>query len=158
ELAPLFQHSAVELYPRLHRPATFIEHALSNLRSSVLIGAALVAAVLLAFLGHLRAALISIAAIPLSLLIAVLVLSQAGITLTTMALGGIAIAIGEVVDDAIIDVENITRRLRENARSGSTLPAFRVVLQAALDVRRPVVYATSIVAVALVPLLTLQGL
>jgi CzcA family heavy metal efflux pump len=158
ELRPLLDQNGVELFARLHRPATFIEHALGNLRSSALVGAALVTAVLFLFLGHLRTTLISVAAIPLSLLIAVLVLERFGVALNTMTLGGIAIAIGEVVDDAIIGVENIARRLRENRRRADPLPAHRVVHAAALEVRGPVVYATFVVALVFAPLLTLSGL
>ena len=158
ELRPVLDQNGVELFARLHRPATFIEHALQNLRSSVLFGAALVVAVLFVFLGRLRTTLISVAAIPLSLLSAVLVLERLGIALNTMTLGGIAIAIGEVVDDAIIGVENIARRLRENRRRAEPLPALRVVHDAAVEVRGPVVYATLVVALVFVPLLTLSGL
>ena len=157
ELRPVLDQNGVELFARLHRPATFIEHALQNLRSSVLFGAALVVAVLFVFLGRLRTTLISVAAIPLSLLSAVLVLERLGIALNTMTLGGIAIAIGEVVDDAIIGVENIARRLRENRRRAEPLPALRVVHDAAVEVRGPVVYATLVVALVFVPLLTLSG-
>lgn len=158
ELAPLLAERSVELFPRLHRPATFIDHALRNLRFSLLLGAALVIAVLFLFLGHLRTTLISITAIPLSLLGAVLVLERFGITLNTMTLGGLAIALGEVVDDAIIDVENIVRRLRENRRLDEPRPAHRVVLDASLEVRAAVVYATLVVALVFLPLLTLSGL
>src|SRR5262249_50602104 len=158
ELRPLFEAKGVAVYPRLHRPASFIERALANLRTSVLLGAALVLAVLFVFLGHLRSTLISVAAIPLSLLGAVLVLEQFGVTLNTMTLGGIAIAIGEVLDDAIIGVENIARRLRENALRAEPEPAYQVVRAAALEVRGPVVYATWVVALVFAPLLTLSGL
>ncbi|MEZ4332238.1 MAG: efflux RND transporter permease subunit [Myxococcota bacterium] len=158
ELAPVFAAQQVVLYPRLHRPARFIESALANLRFSLVLGGLLVAAVLVPMLGRLRPTLISIVAIPLSLLGAVFVLERLGITLNTMTLGGLAIAIGEVVDDAIIDVENIVRRLRENARARAPRPAHRVVLDASIEVRGAVVYATWIVALVFVPLLTLSGL
>jgi CzcA family heavy metal efflux pump len=158
ELRPILDQNGVDLFARLHRPASFIEHALRNLRTSVLLGGALVVAVLLPFLGNLRTTLISLAAIPLSLLGAVVVLERFGIALDTMTLGGIAIAIGEVVDDAIIGIENIVRRLRENQLRAEPLSAHRVVHAAVIEVRGPVVYATFVVALVFVPLLTLSGL
>ena len=158
ELAPVFSAKAVVLYPRLHRPASFIESALANLRFSLVLGGLLVAVVLVPMLGRLRLTLISVVAIPLSLLGAVCVLERLGITLNTMTLGGLAIAIGEVVDDAIIDVENIARRLRENAVRTVPRPAHRVVLEASVEVRGAVVYATLIVVLVFLPLLTLSGL
>jgi CzcA family heavy metal efflux pump len=158
ELEPLFEREGVKLYPRLHRPATFIEAALGNLEHSLLLGAALVAAVLFLFLGHFRAALISVTAIPLSLLSAVIALGALGVTVNTLTLGGLAIAIGEVVDDAVIDVENIVRRLRTNRTRAHPRPAFDVVLEASIEVRGAIVYATGVVVLVFVPLLTLTGL
>jgi Cu/Ag efflux pump CusA len=117
-----------------------------------------VALVLFAFLLDLRTALISLVAIPLSLGAALFVLQSAGGTLNTITLGGLAIALGEVVDDAIIDVENILRRLRANAAAGSPRSAFDVVLAASLEVRSAVVHATLVVALAFVPVLSLSGL
>src|SRR5204862_3935765 len=107
---------------------------------------------------HVRMALISLTAIPLSLLAAIIVLSLFGITLNTITLGGLAIAIGAVVDDAIIDVENIFRRLRENQSSATPRSAFQVVLAASLEVRSAVVYATFVVALVFLPVLALTGL
>ena len=158
ELRPQLERDGVTLHPALHRPASFVESAIGNLRRSLLIGAILVAFVLLAFLQDARAAFVSLTAIPLSLLAAVVVLTRFGITLNTMSLGGLAIAIGEVVDDAIIDVENIVRRLRENRRSGAPRSALAVALAASLEVRRAVVFATLAVALVFVPLLGLGGL
>ncbi|MEQ1893177.1 MAG: efflux RND transporter permease subunit [Planctomycetota bacterium] len=158
ELKPLLDQRGIELYPRLHRPATFIEHALGNLRSSLLLGALLVTVVLVLFLYDLRTAALSLLAIPLSLGTAVFVLEQLGGTLNTITLGGLAIALGEVVDDAIIDVENIVRRLRENVRRASPLPALEVVLAASLEVRSAVVHATFVVGLAFLPVLALSGL
>jgi CzcA family heavy metal efflux pump len=158
ELAPVLQHEGITLLPRLHRPADFIEASLANIRLSLLIGAALVVVVLLLFLRDLRTAVISLSAIPLSLLAAVIVLERLGITLNTMSLGGLAIALGEVVDDAIIDVENIVRRLRENRARPEPRGAFGVVLDASLEVRGAVVYATLSVMLVFIPLLTLSGL
>ena len=110
------------------------------------------------FLGHLRAAFISITAIPLSLLTAIVLMDKLGYTLNTITLGGLAIAIGEVVDDAIIDVENIFRRLRENEALAEPRQVFPVVLDASLEVRSAVVYATFIVALVFLPVLTMTGL
>lgn len=158
ELKPLFAEKGIEVYPRLHRPATFIETALGNVRHSLLLGGALVALVLVLFLLDLRTAFISFVTIPLSLLGAIAVLDAFGVSINTMTLGGFAVAIGVVVDDAIIDVENILRRLRENAATGTPRPLLDVVLDASLEVRSAVVYATFIVAVVFLPVLTMSGL
>ena len=171
EMQPVFEKEGITLLPRLHRPATFIEAALTNMEHSLALGGILVAVVLFLLLGSVRTACISLAAIPLSLLTAVIVLEKLGITINTITLGGLAIALGEVVDDSIIDVENIFRRLREyqarkaqgtaGAPSGqSSVPGtiFGVVLEASLEVRSAVVYATFIVALIFLPVLTLTGL
>jgi len=156
-LAPALAAQQVTLYPALFRPANFIDTAIIHLRDALLIGAALVLLVLFLFLRNARAALISAVAIPLSLLVAVVVLERLGFGINTMTLGGLAIAIGEVVDDAIIDVENIVRRLRLNRQSAAPLAAPRVVLAASLEVRGAVIYATFIVVLVFVPVLTLTG-
>lgn len=158
DLKPVFEREGIKLYPALHRPATFIEVSLANISHSLLLGAGLVAVVLLLFLGNLRTAFISLTAIPLSLLAAITVLDRLGVTLNTITLGGLAIALGEVVDDSIIDVENILRRLRENRGRAQPQPAFQVILGASLEVRKAVVYATFIVALVFLPVLTLSGL
>ncbi|MHB0972971.1 MAG: efflux RND transporter permease subunit [Thiobacillus sp.] len=157
QLQPALAAEGVTLNPDLFRPANFIETAISHLRTALLIGAALVLIVLFLFLFNARAAVISATAIPLSLLTAVIVLNHFGIGLNTMTLGGLAIAIGEVVDDAIVDVENIFRRLRENRLLAAPLNAAQVVLNASLEVRGAVIYATFIVALVFVPVLTLSG-
>lgn len=158
KLQPMFEAEKIKAYPRMHRPATFIETSLAHVSVSLYIGAAMVVVVLTLFLFNLRTALISILAIPLSLMAAIIVLDWWGLTLNTITLGGLAIAIGEVVDDAIIDVENIFRRLRENCASGKRRSATSVVLDASLEVRSAVVYATFIVVLVFVPVLTLSGL
>jgi CzcA family heavy metal efflux pump len=169
DLDPLFKSKGITLYGRLHRPATFIEVALENIQHSLVLGGILVAVVLFVMLGSSRTAFISLTAIPLSLLTAVIVLQKFGVSLNTITLGGLAIALGEVVDDSIIDVENIFRRLREfQARrtAGETGAAakltmretFGIVLDASLEVRGAVVYATFIVALIFLPVLTLTGL
>jgi CzcA family heavy metal efflux pump len=162
EMKPVFEKEGITIYSRLHRPATFIEAALKNMRHSLVLGGILVAIVLFLLIGSIRTACISLAAIPLSLLAAVIVLDRFGITLNTITLGGLAIALGEVVDDSIIDVENIFRRLREHqaapATAGARRSVFQVVLDASLEVRRAVVYATFIVALIFIPVLTMTGL
>jgi CzcA family heavy metal efflux pump len=157
DLRPALQAEGVTLHPDLFRPADFVLVATRNVRSALLLGGALVVAVLFLFLFDLRTAAISCLAIPLSLLTAVLVLGALGMSLNTMTLGGLAIAIGEVVDDAVIDVENIVRRLRENGRHAVPRPAGRVVFEASLEVRGAVVYATLAVILVFVPILTLGG-
>ncbi len=158
ELKPVFASKGIKVFPALHRPATFIETALGHVQDSLLIGGALVGIVLILFLFDLRIAFISFISIPLSLLTAVLILDWFGVSLNTMTLGGFAVAIGVVVDDAIIDIENILRRLRENAVLPVPRPLWRVVLDASLEVNNSVVYATFIVAVVFLPVLTMSGL
>jgi CzcA family heavy metal efflux pump len=157
-LRPLLEAQRVTLHPALFRPASFVETATRGVRSALLVGGALVVIVLFLFLYDFRVAAISCTAIPLSLLAAVVVLDGLGHTLNTMTLGGLAIAIGEVVDDAVIDVENVLRRLRENRQRDDPRPAARVVLDASLEVRSPVVYATLAVILVFFPVLTLSGI
>lgn len=142
----------------IFRPATFIEMSLQNLNKALLIGCILVIIVLFFFLNDWRTALISVLAIPLSLLIAMIILHYRGGTIDTMVLAGLVIALGEVVDDAIIDVENIVRRLKQNALLPQPLPAIQVVFQASMEVRSAVVYGSLIVALVLMPVFFLPGL
>ena len=157
DLRPALQEDGADLHPALFRQANFITVATRNLGVSLAIGAVLVTAVLLLFLFDLRSAAICCSAIPLSLLAAVVVLQQSGITLNTMTLGGLAIALGEVADDAVIGVENIARRLRENKRRDFPRPAVRVVFDATFEVRSAVVYATFAVILVFLPVVTLSG-
>ena len=157
ELAPEFKAQQIDFYPSLFRPANFIETAIDGVKTDILVGSVLVIAVLFLFLFNVRTAFISATAIPLSLLTATIVLSYFGMGLNIMVLGGLAIALGEVVDDAIIDTENIFRRLRENRLLAQPLPAYQVVYQASMEVRSSVVYATIIVVMVFLPLLTLSG-
>jgi CzcA family heavy metal efflux pump len=154
-LRPAMPH--VEISTRIFRPASFIELALANLRTAMLIGCGLVAAIVIAFLFEWRTAVISLTAIPLSIIGAVAVLTEFGATINTMVLAGLAIAVGEVVDDAIIDVENIVRRLRLNRQLERPRPAFAVVLDASLEVRSAVVFATFIVGFVCLPILFMGG-
>ena len=158
EMKPVFAAEGIQYVPHLHRPATFIEIAIHNIKNSLLLGAVLVGVVLFVFLLDWRTALICFAAIPLSLLTAVIILDHFGVTLNTMTLGGLAAVIGVVVDDAIITVENILRRLRENLTLAPPRRLFDVVLEATLEVRSAVVYATFVVALVFLPVLTMSGL
>ena len=148
----------IEMDTTIFRPATFVETAIGNLTSSLLLGSLLVVLILALFLFEWRSALISLITIPLSLMAAMLVLAWRGSTLNTMILAGLVIAIGAVVDDAIVDVENIVRRLRLERASGSGRSAASVILAASLEVRGAVVYASLIEAAALFPIFFLEGL
>lgn len=142
----------------IFRPATFIEMSLHNLNHALIWGCVLVAIILMFFLMEWRVALISLTAIPLSLMTAAIVLHLRGLTLNTMIIAGLAIALGEVVDDAIIDVENVLRRLKINREKGNTVPAWKVILEASLEVRSAVVYATIIVILVFIPIFFLDGI
>lgn len=154
-IAVALAKQGVQYHPGLLRPASFIESAIEKLRNSLLIGAALVVALLLVSLRDWRGALISFSAIPLTLLATVWILHALGLSLNTMTLGGLVVALGVVVDDAVIDVENILRRRRDSDTALSTRELFTL---ASLEVRRPVFYATAAVAVAFLPILMMTGL
>jgi CzcA family heavy metal efflux pump len=151
DLEPALKSRGITLYGGLHRPANFIERALGDLKESLVIAAVLILAVLYLFLRDFRAALIAFTAIPLSLLAAVAVLDRMGLTLNTMTLGGFAVALGVLVDDAIIGIENILRRLRENRLLPEPKPRLEVVKEASLEVRGPVIYATAVVIAVFLP-------
>ena len=157
-LRPGLKPQGIDLDATLFRPASFVSIAVSGVRDALLLGGVFVVVVLFLFLFDIRTAAISSIAIPLSLLSAVIVLNALGFSLNTMTLGGLAIAIGEVVDDAVIDVENIVRRLRENQQAAYPRTPARVVLEASLEVRSAVVYATFTVLLVFVPVLTLPGI
>ncbi|MCJ2013545.1 efflux RND transporter permease subunit [Methylobacterium sp. J-076] len=156
ELRPALEREGVSLRPDLFRPADFVGVATGNVLQALAIGGVLVVIVLLVFLADWRTALISAAAIPLSLIAAALVLQAWGESLNTMTLGGLALAIGEVVDDAVIGVENVTRRLRGAGRTNPGRRA-RLVLDAILEVRSSVAYATLAVLLMFLPVLALTG-
>lgn len=158
ELRPGLEADGVKLHADIFRPANFIDAATENVLTALLIGGALVVVVLFLFLFDWRTSIISCTAIPLSLIAAVLALQWIGETLNTMTLGGLAIAIGEVVDDAVIGVENVVRRLRENRRATVPRPEPRVVLDAFLEVRTAVAYATFAVLLVFFPVLALSGI
>ncbi len=151
--------AGVVLHRHVLRQSDFIERAIDNVIEALRDGAFLVVLVVLPFLVSLRATLITALAIPLSLVVTVLALGAIGGGLDTMTLGGMAIAVGAVVDDAIIDVENVVRRLRENHRRPveRRLPALSVVLEASREVRASIVFATVVIALVFVPLFFLSG-
>jgi CzcA family heavy metal efflux pump len=157
ELRPQLEASDIELHASLFRPADFILTSTEHLRNTLMVGGALVIVVLFLFLFNVRTAFISVTAIPLSLLAAVIVLFHFGVPLNIMTLGGLAIALGEVVDDAVIDVENIYRRLRENRHLADPQSPIQVVIDASTEVRGSVTYATFAVAAIFLPVLTLTG-
>jgi CzcA family heavy metal efflux pump len=150
-LKPALAAQGISIYPGLQRPANFVERALGTLRQSLLIAGVLIFVVLYLFLRDIRAALIAFTAIPLSLLAALAVLDRMGLTLNTMTLGGFAVALGVLVDDAIIGIENILRRLRENRLLAQPEPRLAVIREASLEVRGPVIYATLVVIAVFLP-------
>jgi CzcA family heavy metal efflux pump len=147
----------INIDPSIFRPADFIQVAIDNLGKALIIGCVLVMVVIAAFLFEWRTALISLVAIPLSLVTGALVLHLAGATINTMILAGFVIAIGVVVDDAIIDVENIVRRLRQNRLAGSSKSTARIILEGSLEVRQAIIHATLIDAVTLIPVFFIGG-
>ena len=140
------------------RQATFIETSIRNVKQVLIEAAIVVAVILFVFLLNARATLISLTAIPISILITILVFYAFGLTINTMTLGGLAIAIGELVDDAVVDVENILRRLRENRDLATPRPVLTVIADASQEVRSSIVYATAIVVLVFVPLFALPGI
>lgn len=148
----------IEIDSEIFRPATYIESSIDNLTKSLLIACVLVVLVLFVFLWEWRVALISSFAIPLSLVAAGTVLYLRGAVINTMVLAGFVIALGAVVDDAIIDIENIVRRLRQHRKEGRSTSTARVILDASLEVRSAIIYATLIEVMALVPVFFMEGL
>lgn len=140
------------------RQASFIETSIQNVKSVLVEAAVVVAFILLLFLMNWRATFISLTAIPMSIFITILVFHAFGLSINTMTLGGIAIAIGELVDDAVVGVENVLRRLRLNAENPVPRPKFAVVLDASHEVRSSIVYATAIIVLVFVPLFAMTGL
>jgi CzcA family heavy metal efflux pump len=148
----------VEIDSTIFRPATFIELSLHNLNVALVLGSVLVLLVLGAFLFEWRVALISVIAIPLSLVAAGLVLWWQGATINTMVLAGFVVALGSVVDDAIIEVENIVRRLRQARLAGDNTSTARIILSASLEVRPAIWWATLVIVLAVVPIFFMGGL
>ncbi len=156
ELAPGL--SGIEVDTTIFRPATFVEMSIDNLGRAMLLGFLLVVIIIVVFLFEWRVALISLVTIPLALMAAALVLHWRGTTVNTMVLAGLVIALGVIVDDAIIDVENIVRRLRQHRRERSGSSTAAVILEASLEVRGPIIYATLIIVASALPVFFLSGL
>lgn len=147
----------VQLDTKAFQQADFIKRAIGNIQRALIEGGVLVIVVLFLFLMNFRTTFISLTAIPLSLLTAILAMEYFGISLNTMTLGGLAIAIGELVDDAIVDVENVFRRLKQNAQSAAPQPALQVIFKASSEIRSSIVFATLIIVLVFIPLLALGG-
>ncbi|MET0476734.1 MAG: efflux RND transporter permease subunit, partial [Actinomycetota bacterium] len=150
--------TGIDVDTSIFRPATFIQSAINNLGRAMLVGFLLVVLILNFFILEWRVAFISAVTIPLSLVAAGTVLSLAGVTINTMILAGLVIALGELVDDAIIDIENIVRRIRQHRLEGSGRSTAGIILDASLEVRGPVVHATLISVVSTLPIFLLGGL
>ena len=148
----------VEINPHVFQQANFIEASIQGIQGKLKVGSLLVFVILLVFLANIRLSLITLTAIPLSFVVTAIVFHYLGLSVNTMTLGGLAIAIGELVDDAIVDAENVFRRLRENAKLASPRPALRVIFDASSEVRNSIVLATVIVALVFLPLFALDGL
>jgi CzcA family heavy metal efflux pump len=148
----------IDIDTSIFRPATFVEQAINNLTESLIVGGVLVVLVLFIFLWEWRTALISASIIPLSMMATLLVLNHSGASINVMILAGLAIAIGAIVDDAIVDVENIVRRLRQHRREGSTKSTAAIVLESSVEVRNAIVFAGLIEAAVLLPVFFLEGL
>src|SRR2546426_133784 len=149
--------SGLEMDSSLFRPATFLDLAVGNLRKALLTGSVLVLAALLAFLFNWRTALISAVAILMSMTAAATVLYVRGVTVNLLILAGLLVALAAVIDDAIVDTGNIVRRLRQHRKEGSDEPTARIILDASLEMRRPILYATLIMVLVVVPVLFVEG-
>ncbi len=150
--------SGVKANEIIFRQASFIENSIQNVERVLLEAALVVAVILFAFLLNWRTTAISLTAIPVSILTTAIIFQLLGLSINTMTLGGLAIAIGELVDDAVVDVENIFRRLRENREQGNPRSVFDVVVSASNEVRSGIVYATMIIVLVFVPLFALSGI
>ena len=157
DLAPILVNQSIELTPDLFKPANFIDASINGLRFDILVGSIMVISILYLFLFNIKTAFISAIAIPISLLSAIGMMSYLNLGLNVMVLSGLAIALGEVVDDAIIDVENIFRRLKQNKLKKIPLPIHTVVFNSSMEVRKSVVFATIIIVLVFMPLLSLSG-
>ena len=157
DLNPLLEANNITIHSDIFKPANYILKSLHSILDHLAVGGILVLLVLIIFLSNIKAALISALAIPVSLILASILTLLTGTSLNIMVIGGLAIALGEVVDDAIIDVENILRRLRENNQKPKPTNSLKVIYRSSLEVRGSVVYASLIVMLVFVPLLMLSG-
>jgi len=150
----------VDFHTNIYNQGQFIETSVNNVQKALIEGAILVVIILMVFLMNYRTTLISLLAIPLSLLVTILVLKLFGLTINTMSLGGMAIAIGSLVDDAIIDVENVYKRLRQNMalKTGERSNTLKVIYDASTEIRASIMNATFIIMVAFIPLFFLDGM
>lgn len=148
----------VRILPALYQQKTFIDLAIANVFEALRDGGILVVIILILFLMNLRTTFITLTAIPLSLVMTALIFKWFGFSINTMTLGGLAVAVGELVDDAIVDVENIFRRLRENRQSPNPKNPLRVVYEASTEVRNSIVFSTMIVVLVFIPLFALSGM
>ncbi|MCA9146446.1 MAG: efflux RND transporter permease subunit [Planctomycetales bacterium] len=150
--------SDLHLEPNLYQQKAFIDLAIANVVEALRDGSILVVIILFVFLLNFRTTFITLTAIPLSLVITGLVFKWFDLSINTMTLGGLAVAIGELVDDAIVDVENIFRRLRENRHCASPQPPLLVVFRASVEIRNSIVFGTLIVVLVFIPLFALGGM
>lgn len=148
----------VKLHSNLFKQSSFIERAIDNVKEALRDGAILVAIVLFLFLLNFRTTFITLTAIPLSFVLTAIIFKFFGMTINTMTLGGLAVAIGELVDDAIVDVENVFRRLRENRTTANPRNPLQVIYEASKEIRNSIVFATIIVVLVFIPLLAMGGI
>lgn len=148
----------IKLNPYIFQQKSFIINSLQNVEEALRDGFILIVIILFLFLLNFRTTIITLTAIPLSLVISAIVFKLFDISINTLTLGGLAIAIGELVDDAIVDVENVFRRLKENRQLENPKPAFQVIFEASSEVRNSIVYATIIVVLVFLPLFYMQGI
>ncbi len=158
EIEGSLQSHGIEVYPELYQQKSFIDRAIANVEEALRDGGFLVVIILFLFLLNFRTTFITLTAIPLSIVITGLVFAWFNLSINTMTLGGLAVAIGELVDDAIVDVENIFRRLRENRGRGSPQPPLLVVFRASVEIRNPIVFGTLIVVLVFIPVFALSGM